>query len=140
MNYLRNSGAASIATRKLAVSLVDSSDLRVILSVFYTIVEVLRCTQEDDTEEFKQIQKEFRAEICKNIIMEVPSRIVQSVNIFATSSTDQRRALGRQAFGHGYQILQWIMPSLSHEEGPVASLESASSLIRRHERAKGTQM
>lgn len=51
--------------RKLAVSLADSSDLRVILSVFYTIVEVLRHSQEDDSDECKQIQDEFRAEICK---------------------------------------------------------------------------
>lgn len=51
--------------RKLAVSLTDSSDLRVILSVFYTIVEVFRCTQEEDSEDFKRVQEEFRAEICK---------------------------------------------------------------------------
>jgi len=60
----RNSGAANTAMRKLAVSLADSSDLRVILSVFYTIVEVLRCNQDEDEEEFKHIQEEFRAEIC----------------------------------------------------------------------------
>jgi hypothetical protein len=55
--------------RKLAVSLADSSDLRVILSVFYTIVEVLRCNQDEDEEEFKHIQEEFRAEICINSII-----------------------------------------------------------------------
>ena len=55
--------------RKLAVSLADSSDLRVILSVFYTIVEVLRCNQDEDEEEFKHIQEEFRAEICMHILM-----------------------------------------------------------------------
>lgn len=65
MNSYRNSGAANLAMRKLAVSLTDSSDLRVILSVFYTIVEVFRCTQEEDSEDFKRVQEEFRAEICK---------------------------------------------------------------------------
>jgi len=60
-----NNGAANTAMRKLAVSLADSGDLRVILSVFYTIVEVLRHNQEDDSDECKQIQEEFRAEICK---------------------------------------------------------------------------
>lgn len=59
----RNSGAANTAIRKLAVSLADSWDLRVILSVFYTIVEVFRCSQEEDSDEFKKIQEEFRAEI-----------------------------------------------------------------------------
>lgn len=59
----RNSGAANTAIRKLAVSLADSWDLRVILSVFYTIVEVFRCSQEEDSDDFKKIQEEFRAEI-----------------------------------------------------------------------------
>lgn len=61
--------------RKLAVSLADSSDLRVILSVFYTIVEVLRCHQDEDEEEFKHIQEEFRAEICMNAQMRNIARL-----------------------------------------------------------------
>ena len=60
-----NSGAANTAMRKLAVSLADSSDLRVILSVFYTMVEVIRYNCEDDPEEYKQVQEEFNAEISK---------------------------------------------------------------------------
>lgn len=66
LNIARNSGAANTAMRKLAVSLADSSNLRVILSVFYIIVEVMRCTREDDTDEYKQLQEEFRTEICKS--------------------------------------------------------------------------
>jgi len=68
LNYeIDNNGAANTAMRKLAVSLADSSDLRVILSVFYTIVEVLRHNQEDDSDEYKQIQDEFRNEISQPI-------------------------------------------------------------------------
>jgi len=68
LNYeIDNNGAANTAMRKLAVSLADSSDLRVILSVFYTIVEVLRHNQEDDSDECKQVQDEFRAEISQPI-------------------------------------------------------------------------
>nr|CAG4646070.1 EOG090X01YQ [Macrothrix elegans] len=60
-------GASNMAMRKLAVSLADSWDLRVILSVFYTIVEVFRSKQEDDSEEFKKIQEEFRVELSQPI-------------------------------------------------------------------------
>jgi len=64
LNYeIENNGAENTAIRKLAVSLADSSDLRVILSVFYTMVEVLRCQKEEDSEEYKQIQEEFKLEI-----------------------------------------------------------------------------
>lgn len=38
----RNSTTASLAMRKLAVSLADSVDLRIILSVLYIITEVMR--------------------------------------------------------------------------------------------------
>jgi hypothetical protein len=65
--HASNSGAANTAMRKLAVSLADSSDLRVILSVFYTMVEVIRYNCEDDPEEYKQVQEEFKAEISKKI-------------------------------------------------------------------------
>ena len=72
--------------RKLAVSLADSSDLRVILSVFYTIVEVLRHNQEDDSDEYKQIQDEFRNEICKSLIFSLISQFFYySICSFCTS-------------------------------------------------------
>lgn len=46
----RNSTTATSAMRKLAVSLADSIDLRVILSVLYIITEVMR-------EELKNIEQ-----------------------------------------------------------------------------------
>lgn len=41
-NFFRNSTTATSAMRKLAVSLADSIDLRIILSVLYIITEVMR--------------------------------------------------------------------------------------------------
>lgn len=41
-DFSRNSTTATSAMRKLAVSLADSIDLRVILSVLYIITEVMR--------------------------------------------------------------------------------------------------
>nr|CAG4635973.1 EOG090X01YQ [Eubosmina coregoni]SVE69657.1 EOG090X01YQ [Eubosmina coregoni] len=88
LNYeIENSGAANTAMRKLAVSLADSSDLRVILSVFYTIVEVLRCNQDEDEEEFKHIQEEFRAEISQPINDELLAvKLLSMVTKFCSGS------------------------------------------------------
>jgi hypothetical protein len=78
----RNSGAANTAMRKLAVSLADSWDLRVILSVFYTIVEVFRSSQEEDSDEFKKIQEEFRVEIGKKDFSKLDQNWNWSFNCF----------------------------------------------------------
>lgn len=89
----RNSGAANTAMRKLAVSLADSWDLRIILSVFYTIVEVFRSSQEEDSDEFKKIQEEFRTEIGKiKILITMQSHIsvISSLHsYYLCSSTNQ---------------------------------------------------
>lgn len=62
-----NSATASTAMRKLAVSLADSTDLRVILSVIYIIVESIRCVEDYDTEECKKIREAFRLDIASPI-------------------------------------------------------------------------
>nr|CAG4644598.1 EOG090X01YQ [Leptodora kindtii] len=88
LNYeIENSGAANTAMRKLAVSLADSSNLRVILSVFYIIVEVMRCTREDDTDEYKQLQEEFRTEISQAINDELMAvKLLSMVTKFCSGS------------------------------------------------------
>ncbi|XP_062549116.1 striatin-interacting protein 1 isoform X2 [Armigeres subalbatus] len=58
-----NSSTASIAIRKVAVSLADSVDLRVILSVLYIITEVMRAEKESDSEEFAHLVINFTNEI-----------------------------------------------------------------------------
>ncbi|XP_033647185.1 striatin-interacting protein 1 homolog isoform X1 [Asterias rubens] len=58
-----NSAAASTALRKPAVSIVDSTDLRVILSVLYIMVETLRMDNERDTEPEKMQREIFKAEL-----------------------------------------------------------------------------
>ena len=52
-----NAAAATSALRKLAVSLADSVELRVILTVLYIIVEVFRC--HDDP----SVRDDFAAEL-----------------------------------------------------------------------------
>ncbi|XP_071500969.1 striatin-interacting protein 1 homolog isoform X2 [Diadema antillarum] len=58
-----NSVAASTALRKPAVSIIDSTDLRVVLSVIYIMVETLRMPAEKDTEEMKKDVRNFKAEL-----------------------------------------------------------------------------
>lgn len=60
-----NNATATTAMRKLAVSLADSTDLRIILSVLYIIVEVIRSVSEEDSPEWHQVAETFRHDISK---------------------------------------------------------------------------
>lgn len=61
----RNSSATNIAMRKVAVSLADSVDLRIILSVLYIITEVIRCEKVAGSADFKEITESFTNELSK---------------------------------------------------------------------------
>lgn len=58
-----NSTTTNQATRKIAVSLADSVDLRVILSVLYIITEVIRAERENSSDEHQKIVDAFTIEI-----------------------------------------------------------------------------
>ena len=54
------------------MSLADSTDLRIILNVMYTMVETLRSEQDNDPDEWKKIREHFRRELsefCKYFII-----------------------------------------------------------------------
>lgn len=59
----RNSSATNLAMRKVAVSLADSADLRVIISVLYIITEVIRYEEVNGSDDFKAIVESFTNEI-----------------------------------------------------------------------------
>uniref|UniRef100_T1JAT6 Far11/STRP N-terminal domain-containing protein n=1 Tax=Strigamia maritima TaxID=126957 RepID=T1JAT6_STRMM len=52
--------AAMCALRKPAVSLSDSTDLRIILNILYTFIEVMRCSRDSDTDEMKRTRELLR--------------------------------------------------------------------------------
>lgn len=59
----RNSSATNIAMRKVAVSLADSVDLRIILSVLYIMTEVIRMEKVAGSSDFKEIAEIFTNEL-----------------------------------------------------------------------------
>ncbi|CAH0562654.1 unnamed protein product [Brassicogethes aeneus] len=63
---IENSTAAHVAMRKIAVSLADSQDLRVILSVLYTITEVIRNEKATECTEFETDVDSFCYEIANS--------------------------------------------------------------------------
>ncbi|XP_055313183.1 striatin-interacting protein 1 homolog isoform X2 [Sitodiplosis mosellana] len=64
LNYeIENSSATNIAMRKVAVSLADSVDLRIILSVLYIMTEVIRNEKVAGSNDFKDIAETFTNEL-----------------------------------------------------------------------------
>ncbi|KAJ7329318.1 hypothetical protein JRQ81_015492 [Phrynocephalus forsythii] len=60
---MANSQACSSALRKPAISLADSTELRVLLSVMYLMVETIRVEMETDSPDWKAARETFRAEL-----------------------------------------------------------------------------
>lgn len=60
-----NSAACSSAVRKPAISLADSTDLRVLLNIMYLMVETIQKDDPADKPEWKIIRETFRAELGK---------------------------------------------------------------------------
>ncbi|XP_078001414.1 striatin-interacting protein 1 homolog isoform X2 [Glandiceps talaboti] len=58
-----NTNAATTAMRKPAVSIIDSTDLRVIISVLYIMVETVRREYPNETEREKDIRSAFQTEL-----------------------------------------------------------------------------
>uniref|UniRef100_A0A4W6EMU9 Striatin interacting protein 1 n=1 Tax=Lates calcarifer TaxID=8187 RepID=A0A4W6EMU9_LATCA len=58
-----NSAACSSAVRKPAISLADSTDLRVLLNIMYLMVETIQQDDPADRPEWKIIRETFRAEL-----------------------------------------------------------------------------
>ncbi|KAF1646888.1 Striatin-interacting protein 2, partial [Eudyptes chrysocome] len=67
-----NSQACSSALRKPAISLADSTELRVLLSVMYLMVENIRVEQEADPPEWKTCRETFRMELSFPVHTEEP--------------------------------------------------------------------
>ncbi|NXD73366.1 STRP2 protein, partial [Eolophus roseicapillus] len=67
-----NSQACSSALRKPAISLADSTELRVLLSVMYLMVENIRVEQETDPAEWKRCRETFRMELSFPVHTEEP--------------------------------------------------------------------
>lgn len=49
--------------KKISANLSDSADLRVILSVLYIIVEVMRLINETDSESNRELKENFKADL-----------------------------------------------------------------------------
>ncbi|KAE8623544.1 hypothetical protein XENTR_v10005646 [Xenopus tropicalis] len=60
---VENSAACSNAVRKPAISLADSTDLRVLLNIMYLMVDTLREEAEGDSPEWKAMRQTFRTEL-----------------------------------------------------------------------------
>ncbi|TRY87296.1 hypothetical protein DNTS_022266 [Danionella cerebrum] len=58
-----NSAACSSAVRKPAISLADSTDLRVLLNIMYLMVETVQREEATDCPEWKTIRETFKSEL-----------------------------------------------------------------------------
>ncbi|MBN3277322.1 STRP2 protein, partial [Polyodon spathula] len=62
-----NNQACSSAVRKPAISLADSTELRVLLSSMYLMVETIRLETEDEKTEWQSVRETFRTELSTQV-------------------------------------------------------------------------
>ncbi|MGH0125716.1 UNVERIFIED_CONTAM: hypothetical protein FKN15_027311, partial [Acipenser sinensis] len=62
-----NNQACSSAVRKPAISLADSTELRVLLSNMYLMVETIRLETEDEKTEWRSVRETFRTELSTQV-------------------------------------------------------------------------
>uniref|UniRef100_A0A8C0S448 Striatin interacting protein 2 n=1 Tax=Canis lupus familiaris TaxID=9615 RepID=A0A8C0S448_CANLF len=67
-----NSQACSSALRKPAISIADSTELRVLLSVMYLLVENIRLERETDSCRWRTVRETFRTELSFSVHNEEP--------------------------------------------------------------------
>ncbi|XP_055999344.1 striatin-interacting protein 1 homolog isoform X3 [Ostrea edulis] len=85
---IENTTAASIAMRKLAVSVADSSDLRLILSVLYIVVEVMRSPLETESDEQRHNRTIFTEDLVTPLVGEdiLPVMLFSMITKFCSGS------------------------------------------------------
>uniref|UniRef100_A0A7N8X6N0 Striatin interacting protein 1 n=1 Tax=Mastacembelus armatus TaxID=205130 RepID=A0A7N8X6N0_9TELE len=71
-----NSAACSSAVRKPAISLADSTDLRVLLNIMYLMVETIQQDDPADRPEWKIIRETFRTELGSPIFNNEPVSVM----------------------------------------------------------------
>ncbi|XP_066456342.1 striatin-interacting protein 1 isoform X2 [Eleutherodactylus coqui] len=73
---VENSAACSSAVRKPAISLADSTDLRVLLNIMYLMVDTLCEEGEADSEDWKTMRQTFRAELGSPVYSHEPFAVL----------------------------------------------------------------
>lgn len=128
---LSNSAACSSAVRKPAISLADSTDLRVLLNIMYLMVETIQQDDPTDKPEWQIIRETFRAELggfyTRACFIDLARNLSIYVNSVATFSprisSFQQWAHFCHALQYGDQVLQRSRPPFPNEEGAVAVVE-----------------
>lgn len=135
----RNSFTANVAIRKVAVSLADSVDLRIILSVLYIVTEVMRAELGRTTDlRYMCVAETFRNEISESAHTTAREREreseanIECILLFCFRSTDWRRIVDGQIVGSGYAILQWDGATFSDEKSAAAVVEGVAGRFGRH--------
>lgn len=143
---IENNTAANNARKKISVSLSDSTDLRVILSVLYIVVEVMRIINENDSERDRQLKENFKADLetefkdellhikllgmfitCQKVI----SKILFNINLFYIFCAFL-------VYRYGHKTLFWFKSSFPNEKSFTAFVESNFSVSGRNGHTQAT--
>lgn len=76
--------SSSNGLKKIAISISDSEDLRIILSVLYIITEVIRVEKEQNTDEYREVYENFSEDIAHEIIS---TKLLEMITSFCSGTS-----------------------------------------------------